>query len=134
MAAHESLGPQFMYHHAPVTARGAIRQQGLKANDPFDPEVHEDESEAPRGVYLMHHDHGQATDMAESGRDVWRVNVKSHTLHDDPSNMHTDQDYKYSPRDIGPENLTLARKGHSGRGLGPLGGRAIGNATYEMDK
>jgi len=136
VSANDNLSHQFMYHHAPVTARGSIRVNGLQARSPFDPSVHEDESYAPTGVYLQPWRNDvagrHATDTVKHGMDLWRVDTAGLHTEQDPDDQDDYNGFRYSPHDIGPERISLARSGHTGHGLGPLGKTAMQKVRVEM--
>ena len=135
MAAEEHLQPkQFMYHYSPVSNRGSIRQHGLKTSNPFDDSVHYSPDDAPEGVYMG--PHARISPAApRHGHDVWRVNTAGMETHhdpDDPDGSEYGDPYHYTPHNIPPERLSLAKGGHPGKGLGPKGSEVLKEASYRI--
>lgn len=96
---------QFMYHYSRPEHREGIEREGLKANSPFDPEVHYDESDAPHGVYMT--DWQSAREHGEHGYDVWRVRAKGLPLHPDPDDQgDSGEASHYHPGDIPRERVS----------------------------
>lgn len=96
----------FFYHHSRIENRDSIQQHGLQINSPFDPEVHYDEGDAPRGVY-MHSSWQSAKPMLHSGMDVWRVRAKGLRVNADPDDRSdVGSESVYSDRDISAQRIS----------------------------
>jgi hypothetical protein len=127
MAAHESLGPQFLYHEAPVAARESIQSKGLQPGEGHEKGEWRDgkwqgtgEYHAPPGVYMSPAGHSEySSSMASPGRlkgygtashygyDRWRVATKGLNVQIDPSQP---QSAHYTEHAIPPEHLKLVAK------------------------
>jgi hypothetical protein len=109
MAAEDHLSEQqFMYHHSAAENRSSIREHGLLASSPFNSELHEDEGMAPTGVYMGVHRENH--DQTEYGRDLWKVNTAGLDTRPDPDDPNGEWGFHYTPHDVSPDRVSLARK------------------------
>jgi hypothetical protein len=100
-----------LYHEAHLNDRESIRDEGLRANKPFTPQIGKDVY--PHGVYLSTPQGSEySSSMSHSshfGYDRWRVNMEGLEYHKDPDPNH--ETSYYTAHSIPPERLTLVRKG-----------------------
>lgn len=96
---------QFLYHEGHISARENIRSDGLRAFVPYNA------PDLPKGVYmapLSHSEYGSSmNDATHFGWDRWRVDVTGMELQTDSSQPGVT---KFSPADIPPERIRLAKR------------------------
>jgi len=113
MAAHDSLGPQFLYHEAHLNDRESIRSQGLRPGKGWEKWGAPGEYHAPPGVYLSKKGTSEYSssvhDASHFGYDRWRVNVGGLNVQADPTQESRSH---FTAEAISPERLTLVKKGH----------------------
>jgi hypothetical protein len=116
MTAQDNLnGAQFegkyLYHETHLSNRESIRSSGLEPHKPFTPRIGDDVY--PKGVYLSQpggSEYGSSMhDSAHFGYDKWRVDVSGLGVQKDPDPGHSTS--WYTPGQIPPERMKLARKG-----------------------
>lgn len=101
---------KYLYHHSPPEVRDQILQQGLKTANPFNPEIHEDKSKAPKGVYLGPYEH-----TVHSSWDTWAVDTNRISTRPDPDDEDNYWGFHYSRSTIPPNMIHLIHRGNNER-------------------